>query len=146
MKNTKVMLVPLTDDDREQFILDNQESFRYGATEEFGLRDDHIEEDGEIISRKTIERSINAPNSEAYRIMLDGKPVGGVVLQIDNLTNHNHLDLLFVSPKNTARISDFPHGRRSRLCIRKRKFGKPAHRILKSGTFIFTSTNADFML
>ncbi len=31
MKNTKVTLVPLTTDDREQFILDNQWAFKYGA-------------------------------------------------------------------------------------------------------------------
>ena len=40
----EVKLVPLTDDDREQFILDNQEAFNYGALEEFGLRDDNFEE------------------------------------------------------------------------------------------------------
>ena len=50
MKNTKVTLVPLAADDREQFILENQESFKYGAMEEFGLRDNHTNEDGEIIS------------------------------------------------------------------------------------------------
>ena len=51
---TKVTLVPLAPDDWEQFIKDNQEAFNYGALEEFGLRDDHLEEDGEIISCKTI--------------------------------------------------------------------------------------------
>ena len=40
MKNAKVTLAQLEADDREQFILDNQESFKYGAIEEFGLRDD----------------------------------------------------------------------------------------------------------
>jgi len=98
MKNAKVSLAPLAADDREQFILDNQESFRYGAMEEFGLRDNHTGEDGEIISRDTIERSIDAPDSEAYRIMLDGKPVGGVVLKINTETKRNELELLFVSP------------------------------------------------
>ena len=39
MKNTKVTLVPLTADDREQFILDNQWAFKYGAIEELGERD-----------------------------------------------------------------------------------------------------------
>ena len=58
MNNTKVTLAPLEADDREQFILDNQESFKYGAIEEFGLRDDHFEEDGEIISRATIEHRV----------------------------------------------------------------------------------------
>lgn len=98
MKNTKVTLVPLTADDREQFILDNQWAFRYGALEEFGARDDHLDADGEIISRETIEKSIDAPGNEAYRIVLDGRKVGGVVLHIDQKTHHNHLDLLFVSP------------------------------------------------
>ena len=53
MTMSAVLLEPLNDSDREQFIKDNQEAFRYGATEEFGLRDDHYEEPGEIISRET---------------------------------------------------------------------------------------------
>ena len=44
MKNTNVTLVPLTEGDREQFILDNQWSFKYGALQEFGKRDNHIDE------------------------------------------------------------------------------------------------------
>ena len=91
-----ITLTPLTADDREQFILDNQWAFKYGATEEFGLRDDHYEEEGEIISRKTIEASIDG--GEAYRIREDGRIVGGLVVKIDPTTQHNHLDLLFVTP------------------------------------------------
>ena len=99
MKNTQVALVPLSAEDREQFILDNQRAFKYGATEEFGERDDHLDGDGEIISRKTIERCIDDPNHEAYRIMLDGKKVGGVILKINSETHHNELEILFVSPE-----------------------------------------------
>ena len=99
MKNTKVTLIPLTTDDREQFIIDNQWAFKYGAMMEFGERDDHIDENGEIISRNTIEHCIDAQNSETYRIMLDGKAVGGVVLRIDKETKHNELDILFVIPE-----------------------------------------------
>ena len=55
---SKITLTLLTDEDREQFILENQRAFKFGAMEEFGKRDDHFEEDGEIISRKTIEQSI----------------------------------------------------------------------------------------
>ena len=73
MKNTKVTLVPLTADDREQFILDNQWAFKYGAMMEFGERDDHIDGDGE--------------------------KVGGLILTIDKETHHNHLDILFVLPE-----------------------------------------------
>ena len=92
----QVTLAPLEADDREQFIKDNQEAFKYGATEEFGMRDDHFEEDGEIISRETIEQSING--GEAYRILLDGKKVGGVVVSIDKAFLHGELELLFVAP------------------------------------------------
>ena len=98
MKNTKVTLVPLTEDDREQFILDNQWAFKHGALEEFGKRDDHLDDDGEIISRKTIERCMDSPASETYRIVVDGKRVGGVILKINKETNCNELEILFVSP------------------------------------------------
>ena len=47
--NTIVQLFPLDCSDRDQFILDNQEAFNYGAMEEFGLRDDHFEEEDQII-------------------------------------------------------------------------------------------------
>ena len=95
----KITLIPLAPDDRSQFIMDNQEAFNYGALEEFGLRDDHFEEEGEIISRETIEASIDS--GEAYRIMKDGQSVGGVVIRVDG--EKGDLDLLFVSPKAHSR-------------------------------------------
>lgn len=94
----KVKLVPLQPSDRNQFVLDNQEAFKYGATEEFGMRDAHFEEDGEIISRNTIEQTIDEPNAEAYRIVYNGMAVGGVVIRIDHNTLRGDLDLLFVAP------------------------------------------------
>ena len=86
------------EDDREQFILDNQWAFKHGALYEFGERDNHIDDDGEIISRKTIEMCMNAEGAEVYRIVLDERNVGGVILHIDNETNINELDTLFVLP------------------------------------------------
>ena len=53
-----ITLTPLTADDRDQFILDNQRAFKYGAMEEFGERDKHFEEGEEIISRWTIKNCI----------------------------------------------------------------------------------------
>ncbi len=101
MNMADITLTPLTEDDREQFVLDNQEAFRYGAVEEFGRRDDHFEEDGEIISRGTIEKCIDG--GVAYRIREDGRIVGGVVLTINEETQYNHLDLLFVTPAAHSR-------------------------------------------
>jgi acetyltransferase, GNAT family len=103
MKNTTVTLMPLTADDRERFILDNQWAFKYGAMMEFGERNDHVDKDGEIISRKTIEQCMDNPKNETYRIMLNGKKVGGVILKIDDQTYHNHLELFFVSPEEHSK-------------------------------------------
>jgi len=99
MKYADVRLAPLEESDREQFIIDNQWAFKHGALMEFGERDNHIDGDGEIISRRTIETCIDAEGAEAYRVFLDGKPVGGVILQIDNKTNQNELEILFVLPE-----------------------------------------------
>ena len=98
-----IELLPLEESDRNQFILDNQEAFRYGAMEEFGLRDDHFEEDGEIISRETIERSIDG--GKAYRIWMDGRKVGGLVLRLEDIKGE--LELLFVSPTEHGKGIDF---------------------------------------
>lgn len=99
MERIVVKLFPLEDSDREQFILDNQEAFNYGALEEFGRRDDHFEDDEQIISRETIEQSID--NGEAYRIMLDDRPVGGVIISVDG--EKGELDILFTSPKEHSK-------------------------------------------
>ena len=90
-----VELKPLEASDKEQFIKDNQEAFNYGALVEFGMRDNHFEEEDQIISRETIENSI--AEGEAYRIVVDGKNAGGLVLRVDG--TKGDLDLLFVSPK-----------------------------------------------
>lgn len=92
-----VTLAPLQPAERENFILDNQRAFRYGATEEFGLRDNHFEEDGEIISRATIEASIDGAEAETYCILFDGEIVGGAVISVDGI--HGELELLFVNPE-----------------------------------------------
>ena len=94
MKKTEINLVPLQEEDREQFIKDNQWAFKYGATEEFGMRDDHFEEGDQIISRETIEMSID--EGEAYRIVYEGKKVGGVIVSVDG--ERGELEILFVNP------------------------------------------------
>ena len=84
-----VTLEPLKPENREQFIKDNQEAFNYGAMVEFGMRDN------QIISREIIEMSIDG--GEAYRIMVDGNPEGGLILRVEG--DKGDLDILFTSPK-----------------------------------------------
>ncbi|MDO4757103.1 MAG: GNAT family N-acetyltransferase [Parabacteroides sp.] len=98
MENKRVTLERLTPNDREQFILDNQWAFKHGAMIEFKERDKHIDEFGEIISYETIEQCIDAEENDTYRIIANGKVVGGVIVKIDKLTHHNHLELFFVLP------------------------------------------------
>ena len=80
--------------DREQFIIANQKAFNCGAMEEFGLWDNYFEEDGQIIARETIEKSIDS--GETYRIVIDGETAGGVVINVNG--DKGDLNLLFVSP------------------------------------------------
>ena len=95
MNKTQVSLIPLQEDDRERFIKDNQWAFKYGSMEEFGMRNDQFEEEGEIISRKTIEDCID--KGEAYRIICEGEKVGGTVIHTDG--TRGELDLLFTLPE-----------------------------------------------
>ena len=95
MRKTQIKLIQLQEEDREQFIKDNQWAFKYGATEEFGNRDSHFEEEGEIISRSTIIRAIT--KGEAYWIVHEDQRVGGAVIHTEK--DRGELDLLFVLPE-----------------------------------------------
>ena len=94
MEKKNIWLEQLQEEDREQFILDNQEAFLYGATQEFGMRDGHFEEDGQIISRATIEQCID--EGEAWRIVQDGAKVGGAIVKVEG--DKGELEILFTSP------------------------------------------------
>ena len=119
-----IRLVSITPDDKEQFILDNQRAFKYGAQQEmteqreqsrtclsyaesrrnsstaqFGMHDDRTEEGEEVISRRTIERCMNREQAETYRIVCDGNVVGGLILQIDQQKAKGELEILFVNPE-----------------------------------------------
>ncbi len=62
------------------------------------MRDNHFEEEGETISRKTIEESIDSKDSKAYRIIHDNQKIGGVVVSIDKDNKKGELELLFINP------------------------------------------------
>ena len=67
------------------------------------MRDNRCEEGDDVISRKTIEDSIDGENAETYRIVLDGQKVGGVVLQIDKEAAKGELELLYVLPESHSK-------------------------------------------
>lgn len=87
-----IELKTLEPEEYDEFIKMNQDAFRVAAVEEFGPQEE------EIISREDIMQSLNSPDARAYNIVYDGKVAGGVVVQIDDKTQHNSLDLLFLDP------------------------------------------------
>lgn len=86
-----VKLVPLQEQEKETFIHNNQIAFKKAVVEQFGPFEE------EIIPREDILRSFEAEGAESYKIVLDGKMVGGTVLAIHPDTNRNELQLLFVN-------------------------------------------------
>lgn len=92
-----VELIPIKENDKEWFIKDLQKAFRIAVIEEYG------EQEGEIIPREDIEKSMDTKGAETFHIVLNGKTVGGVVVVIDEKTQHNSLDLLFVRQVSHSR-------------------------------------------
>ena len=98
-----VKLELLKSQDEEQFIKDNQAAFNYGAEQYFNeqeLEEQH-EEDGQIISRETIINSIHQEGSIAYRIIVDNKKVGGIIISLKK--HFGELEIFFVVPSCESR-------------------------------------------
>ncbi len=83
-------LIPINPEDIEFFKRDMQEAFKKGAEGEF----DDLDE--EVLPEEDIDRSLNAKGAIAYKAVVDGEIVGGTIVVIDETTQHNHLDFLYV--------------------------------------------------
>lgn len=95
---SNVALVCLVTEERDQFIRDNQWAFKHGALYEFGERNNHVDDEGEIISRKTIETSMDTQGAITYKILTNGEYAGGAIVHIDSKTQINELDILYILP------------------------------------------------
>ena len=83
-------LVTIIDEDLNQYKADMQEAFQNGFEDVFGKTEDII------LPEKDIDNSLNQKSSVAYKAVVDGEMVGGAVVVIDEKTQHNHLDFLYV--------------------------------------------------
>jgi len=92
-----IELRPLQKSEEDEFIRENQIAFDKAAIEEFGPQEKSV------IPRQDIENSLHKTNAEAFRIIADGKAVGGVIVVIDPETNVNSLDILFLDPECHSR-------------------------------------------
>ncbi len=75
-----------------QFAKKLQEAFSVAVKEKFGVSEP-------IPSEKEIQSSFHSKGAATYRIISNGKYVGGAVLTINKETQHNSLDLFFISPE-----------------------------------------------
>lgn len=84
----KLMIV--TQDDLADYKIDMQEAFQKGAAGEFA------DLNTEILTQNDIDSSLSRSGSVAYKAVLNGEMVGGVIVVIDKETQYNHLDFLYV--------------------------------------------------
>lgn len=95
MKQDKnVILKPAGQDELEAFKVKLQEAFAVAVVETFGEQNEPIPSDEEL------EASFHAPGAIVYHVIWEGQPVGGAVLSINRETQHNSLDLFFISPRH----------------------------------------------
>ncbi|EGT4825518.1 GNAT family N-acetyltransferase [Clostridioides difficile] len=83
-------LIPIEKEDVVNYKKDMQEAFQKGAMQEFNNLN------VEILSEKDIEESLSKKGAVAYKAVVDGKMSGGAIVVIDETTQHNHLDFLYV--------------------------------------------------
>ncbi len=96
-KKPDVVLEPASRSELAEFCKNLQEAFAVAVVEAFGPQS------GEPIpSDRDVWESFDAPNSAVYHILLDGRRVGGVVLGIDEKTQHNALELFFISREHQS--------------------------------------------
>ncbi len=84
------LLAPIEEAEIVNFKKDMQEAFKMGAVDDFGDLDE------EVLPEEDIDQSLNAKGAIAYKAMVDGEMVGGTIVVIDEVTQNNHLDFLYV--------------------------------------------------
>ncbi len=98
MKSNLITLAEAHVSDLPAFKKELQDAFAVAVVEEFGPLPD-----GPIPSDNDLDGAIAAPGAVVLRILCDGQKVGGAVVTINNDTNHNSLDLFFMSLGNHGR-------------------------------------------
>lgn len=77
---------------KEEFKAGIQEAFQKGYEDYFGKCEKVIIPDKDIIE------SYTAKGSRSFVAIEDGKIIGGAIVLINDTTNRNHLDILYVKP------------------------------------------------
>ena len=84
--------------DYPQFRKDLQDAFAVAVVETYGSVSD-----GPIPSDEDVAASFGAPKARVYRVLENGRWVGGAVLSIDPETHQNSLDFFYVRVSEIGR-------------------------------------------
>ena len=77
-------LVELRKEDIKEFKKLMQDAFQYGYESIYG------KDKEQVLPNKDIEENLKNPNSYAYEMIDNDELVGGIIVTIDEKTNHNH--------------------------------------------------------
>lgn len=75
-----------------------QEAFAVAVAEQYGN-----ENNGPIPSDEDVQQSFHASGAVIYYVLSNGIKIGGAVVILDEKTQHNSLDLFFISPEYHSR-------------------------------------------
>lgn len=95
--NPTIHLLPVQAAELPDFCKRLQTAFAVAVEARFGPLEEPIP------SQEEIYASFRAPGAAVYHICLEGELVGGVVLNINETTQHNGLELFFLSPQHHNR-------------------------------------------
>lgn len=87
-----IILTPARPDELPEFVRRLQKAFSVAYRK-------HFHTEGTVPSDDDVWSSLKGEGAEVLQIYNEGELVGGTVVIVDPLTNHNSLDLLFISPE-----------------------------------------------
>ncbi len=91
VNKTNVILRIADESELDKFKTDLQETFRISAEKEFGhTSDEPIPFDSDI------DESVKSAGAIVYQVLLNDNIVGGAIVSIDDVTQHNKLLLFFI--------------------------------------------------
>lgn len=134
-------LIPLRENNKMKFKKDMQEAFQKGAEEGNYTG----EEEEEILPESDIDNSLESKGAMAYEAIADGELIGGAIVCIDEETQNNHLDFLYVKYGNQSRGIGKKSGMLLKNNIQIQRFGTLVLHILKREIYTFMLINAVFI-
>lgn len=95
---SRISLERLTESELSAFRKRLQTAFSVAVIEKYGSLGD-----GPIPPDNDINDNFYSKGAESFHIISDGQRVGGVIVTIDRVINHNHLDFFFIDPEAHSR-------------------------------------------